>query len=193
MMENVTHSYDDRCSHCIDECDLIRYHVESIESERLGTNHSKYLFSPDLAREEYNYTKYYRYEKLVFLVFQKLCTSFSYSDWCSGSKPFCEYIIDPNDTRKDDFMELFQFEENKQHKLKELIQNLIVVNVRYPKTEARMTVLDARYSLSDKIAGFGGNFGIFVELTGISFLPLINISLIFLKLVFRFVFVSKSY
>ena len=90
-------------------------------------------------------------------------------------------------------MELFQFEENKQHKLKELIQNLIVVNVRYPKTEARMTVLDARYSLSDKIAGFGGNFGIFVELTGISFLPLINISLIFLKLVFRFVFVSKSY
>ena len=79
MMENVTHNQDHQCSHCIDECDLIRYHVENIEKIELGTNHA-YLFSPELGREVYNYTTYYRYEKLaIILVFQEKIIHFYFS------------------------------------------------------------------------------------------------------------------
>ena len=33
MMENVTHSRDDNCPHCIDECDYIKYRRKVISSE----------------------------------------------------------------------------------------------------------------------------------------------------------------
>ena len=48
-----------------------------------------------------------------------------------------------------------------------------------------MTVIDTRYSLSDKIAKFGGTFGIWAEITGFSLLGIINVIIIIFKMLFK--------
>ena len=64
-----------------------------------------------------------------------------------------------------------------------LTENIIIVHLKYPSSEVDITVLESRYSLSEKIANFGGMFGIWAELTGFSLLGIINVCLIVLKLV----------
>ena len=61
--------------------------------------------------------------------------------------------------------------------------NLIIIfHLKFPSSNVDMTILDARYTWSDQIASFGGIFGIWGELTGITFLGIINICLIIVKL-----------
>ena len=59
--------------------------------------------------------------------------------------------------------------------------NLIIVKLRYMSPEIEMTVLDARITLSDKIANLGGTFGIWADLTGCSLLGIINLFIILIK------------
>ena len=65
---------------------------------------------------------------------------------------------------------------------KVLTENVIIVHLKYTSSKVDMTVLESRYSLSEKIANFGGMFGIWAELTGFSLLGIINVCLIVLKL-----------
>ena len=41
----------------------------------------------------------------------------------------------------------------------------------------KIDVLDVKYSIWDKFANVGGNFGIFAEIVGCSFLGLLNLSM----------------
>ena len=59
-------------------------------------------------------------------------------------------------------------------------QDLIVVHLRF--LQPRINIVDTKYTLSDLIAGFGGKFGIFAQLTGWSFLGILNLIMIFVKL-----------
>ena len=59
-------------------------------------------------------------------------------------------------------------------------------NWRVLKPEIK--VIDAKYSTLDKFANFGGNFGIFAEITGCSFLGMVN----FLILLFKLIFSTRS-
>ena len=63
-----------------------------------------------------------------------------------------------------------------------MASNLIIVHLKFPSSNVDMTILDARYTWSDQIASFGGIFGIWGELTGITLLGIINICLIIVKL-----------
>ena len=63
-----------------------------------------------------------------------------------------------------------------------MASNLIIVHLKFPSSNVDMTILDARYTWSDQIASFGGIFGIWGELTGITFLGIINICLNIVKL-----------
>ena len=67
-----------------------------------------------------------------------------------------------------------------------LAENVIIIHLEYRSSEVDMTVLESRYSCtncwSDKIANFGGMFGIWAELTGFSLLGIINVCLIVLKI-----------
>ena len=72
---------------------------------------------------------------------------------------------------------------NISEKAKILTENVIIVHLKYPSSQVDITVLESRYSLSEKIANFGGMFGIWAELTGFSLLGIINICLIFLKII----------
>ena len=46
-------------------------------------------------------------------------------------------------------------------------------------------LVDVKYTLMDKMAAFGGNFGIFAEITGLSLLGFLNILILLLKIAFK--------
>ena len=59
------------------------------------------------------------------------------------------------------------------------MNDIIIVHLRF--IEPEMDQIDAKYTKMDQFAKFGGNFGIFAEITGISFLGLLNLFIIILK------------
>ena len=56
---------------------------------------------------------------------------------------------------------------------------LTVINLRF--LQPNFYWVDTKYTLMDKLAGFGGNFGIFAEITGCSLLALLNIIIVIFK------------
>lgn len=64
-------------------------------------------------------------------------------------------------------------------------KNMIIVKLKYKTSEVDFTVLDAKTTLSDKIANLGGTFGIWAEVTGLSILGIINLILLVIKILFR--------
>ena len=63
-----------------------------------------------------------------------------------------------------------------------LMSNIIIVRLKYKSSEIEMNKLDVRTTTTDKIANFGGTFGIWAELTGCSLLGFINLITISFKL-----------
>ena len=99
---------------------------------------------------------------------------------CSGSKALCEYLMDYNNTLMEASMKNpIMFNISKQAEI--LAKNIIIVHMKFPSSKVDMTILESRYALSDQIANIGGIFGVWVELTGFSFLGIINVFLIVLK------------
>ena len=66
-----------------------------------------------------------------------------------------------------------------------ILDNMIIVRLHYKSSEVEMTKLEVRTTTTDKIANFGGTFGIWAELTGCSLLGLINLLIICFKLLFQ--------
>ena len=65
-------------------------------------------------------------------------------------------------------------------------QDMIVVHLKF--MQPNMLIVDKKYTVSDFIAGFGGKFGIFAQLTGWSFLGILNILILIIKII-----VSQTY
>ena len=63
--------------------------------------------------------------------------------------------------------------------------NTIIVKLRYKSSKIEFTKLDVRTTTTDKIANFGGTFGIWAELTGCSLLGLFNLLILSFKFLFR--------
>ena len=118
------------------------------------------------------------------------------SDECYGSKMMCEFALDKNDS----FMSyeikklLWPHSEEKTinletstayKRLRAISEKMIVVKLYFKTPNIELTVLDSRTTLSDKIANFGGTFGIWAELTGVSLLGIINLILLLMKLIFH--------
>ena len=61
----------------------------------------------------------------------------------------------------------------------ELSKDMIVVHLRF--LPPKISLFDAKYTLMDQFANFGGKFGIFAQLTGCSFLGLLNIIFLVMK------------
>ena len=108
----------------------------------------------------------------------------------TGNKVFVNFLSDKNQTILDqglrnaikaliDGTANGQFEED--YPVAKY-QDLLVVHFRF--LQPRINIVDTKYTLSDLIAGFGGKFGIFAQMTGWSFLGIINLLLIFVKLCF---------
>ena len=63
-----------------------------------------------------------------------------------------------------------------------MASDLVIIHWRILKPQ--INVVDAKYTLLDKFANFGGNFGIFAEITGCSFLGMLNFLILLCKLTF---------
>ena len=110
---------------------------------------------------------------------------------CHGERVFCDFFWPYND-RVDYTVDKGlnnSFQVLKSTKIKgyeyekfEMARDLVIVHFRI--MEPKIDIVDAKYSTFDKIASFGGKFGIFTQITGCSFLVMLN----FLILLFKFIF-----
>ena len=130
--------------------------------------------------------------------FDELFHLFSASDdeLCSGSDIFCEYIKDLNNTLSPRLLKQtlwpadYDSDGNRGNSTllkmaQTFFNNTIIVRLRYKSSEIEFTKLDVRTTMTDKIANFGGTFGIWAELTGVSLLGMINLLIISFKLLFK--------
>ena len=60
-----------------------------------------------------------------------------------------------------------------------MYKDMIVVHLRFLSPSIRY--MDVKYTLMDYLANFGGQFGIFAEVTGCSLLAIINIVILMIK------------
>ena len=116
---------------------------------------------------------------------------------CYGSDILCEVAIDPNNTLLDSQLKNLTWPPSynaiwgwtttttKFKRIETLVKSIIVIKLKYKSPEIETTVLNARTTLTDKIANFGGTFGIWAELTGCSLLGFINMLMILMKFMFR--------
>ena len=108
---------------------------------------------------------------------------------CYGSF-ICEYILDKENKFLEPLINNITWPPNSEEstiyqKIKALSKNLIVIHITYKTNDVELTVLDSRTTFSDKIAKFGGTFGLWAQLTGCSLIVLINLCVIFLKTIFH--------
>ena len=116
--------------------------------------------------------------------------------FCSGSPTLCDYVSDENNTFLDPEIRntiwastrktyWSSTEYTRFKRIKSIMKHMVIVKLQYKAPQVEMTVLDARSSLSDKIAKLGGTFGIWVQLTGCTLLVLINLIVVMFKVGFK--------
>ena len=160
---NITLSNSfNNCDHCIDDCDRIEFKKELIKAKVLskvdeyGDMKGEYLKSPIYWTE------------------------------CVGEKAFAEFFCDFNMTFWDrQTLNLYNslYTEKKYSFERSLLyKNAIIIHLNF--VEPEITLLAIKYSLLDKLANFGGKFGIFAQLTGCSLLAILNILLVACKCFF---------
>ena len=103
---------------------------------------------------------------------------------------FFDYILDKNNVLVeegfkrgfDSFLQRDSISSNKNYTnlRKRFIADAIIVHLNFQKPD--VTSINLKYSTDDKFANFGGSFGIFAEIIGCSFLGLLNIFIICLKI-----------
>ena len=122
--------------------------------------------------------------------------SYRYETVCRGLETFCEFIVDKNNSLSHTLLKKAYMTADYNYRYKRInstyykigqnfFNNTIIVRLRYKSSEIEFTKLDARTTMTDKIANFGGTFGIWAELTGVSLLGMINLLIISFKLLFR--------
>ena len=120
---------------------------------------------------------------------------FDDAGWCSGSSAFCEYFRDINNTLYHSLLKETLLSTEYEYGVRShssyskiarhFMNNTIIVKLHYKSSEIEMNKLDVRTTMTDKIANFGGTFGIWAELTGCSLLGMINLIIISFKLLLR--------
>ena len=108
--------------------------------------------------------------------------------WMKGPVEIGEFFMDENNTFYDKGLKeaanaLIQSKTTPfELTLARRYSTLTVINLRF--LQPNFNWVDTKYTLMDKLAGFGGNFGIFAEITGCSLLALLNIIIIIFKSLF---------
>ena len=155
-MKNLT-MHDD-CNHCMKECDYITY--DAVVKEE--TFNSRAIITSSLG-----------------------------SGKCDGQRAFCDFFLPNNRTKifdqgvvnaYDYFIPDGYDRSSFNAQRIEMLKDMVIVHLRILKPKVK--VIDAKYSILDKFANFGGNFGIFAEITGCSFLGIMNFFILLFKLIF---------
>ena len=156
-MNNLALNSNDSCSHCIEECDYIKYNRVILNEKTKSVTDGRFLsYLTNVENGE-----------------------------CFGSKAFCDYIMDYNFTLKDkgltNALKALKY-DNKPAEILTKFKDLIIVHLRFLKP--KIDVLGSKYTVTDKFANFGGIFGIFTQITGCSWLVFINLLILMTKLMF---------
>ena len=110
---------------------------------------------------------------------------------CTGQKAFCDFLLKSNGTKVIDQGLANAYDTLRivltGHSLYnisrvKMLRDMVIVHLRILKPDVQL--IDAKYTVLDKFANFGGNFGIFAEITGCSFLGILNFFIILFKLIF---------
>ena len=155
-MENKSKSSNNVCNDCVKECDYTTY--DGI-----------------VTKEEPSFRPF------------KICYDDQFNKQCCGEKVFCDYFWPNNETNiidkglENSYNAMYSY-NNFKMKHADLANDLVIVHWRILEPEIQM--IDAKYSTLDKFANFGGNFGIFAEITGCSFLGMVNFLILLFKLIF---------
>ena len=176
-MENLSKSSN--CTHCDNDCDYINYDAVLTKTIPLvRATHENWLIGAN-GGKTFGGDPYPTYFKFADNMRKTKCT---------GQKIFCQFFDPINGTMIDRGFENAYSAFNTYPFIKEyetMAEDMIIVHLRIMEPEIK--VIDQKYTMMDKFALFGGNFGIFVEITGCSFLVVLN----FLILIFKLLFSSR--
>ena len=162
-MENSSKS-NNVCKDCLKECDYTTYDGIAIKETEISG------FKGYLSTTVFEIIDHYKD-----------------TAYCVGDKAFCDYFWPINGTNiidkglENSFNAIYGGIPLKM-KHAEMAQDLVIVHWKILEPEIK--VIDAKYSINDKFANFGGNFGIFAEITGCSFLGMVNFLILLFKLIF---------
>ena len=156
-MKNLTKSNQFYCKDCIKECDHTTYETKITSKKEITKN--------EIAGGMGNYK----------------------AGACTGQRVFCNFLLPKNGTHLIDngvvnaHEKLTLYGSFNKSRL-QMLDHMVIVHLRILNPNIQR--IDAKYSISDKFANFGGNFGIFAEITGCSFLGILNFFIILFKLIF---------
>ena len=102
----------------------------------------------------------------------------------------CELALDGNETFLDSWLKNLTWPSGDNEltnfkRIRTLTKNMMIVKLKINSPFVHMTVLDARSTLSDKIAKLGGTYGLWVQLTGCTLLVLVNVFVVAIKMGFK--------
>ena len=157
-MKQITQSAVEACKHCTKECDYIKFlkHVTDVKDLASGPSGGEYFKRiPDPDKWRINV----------------------------GNEAFLDLLGDVNGTIIDKGLQnaysalIASFDDN--YPLNKF-ESLIVVHLKFKAPE--ITVISPKYSVFDMIGNFGGQFGLFEQITGASFLGILNLIILLIKL-----------
>ena len=166
-MKNLSQHFVEHCPHCKKECDYTEYKKEIISQKKIAKIEEDDLYS-DLFE----------------------CSNFGNGNECRGKqKEFLDFYYDFNNSFIDKaYTNVFQvldpdgnYPFQRAHRL---MENSIIIHLQFMKPE--IDFIDVKYTFMDKLATFGGNFGIFEMVTGWSLFGILNLILLIFKCLFRF-------
>ena len=134
-----------------------------------------------LCEDCYDDCQYIRY-KMIDVTEKKLSHYVTFSSskgTCMGMKALCHYLNDKNHTLDDKYSPKAYAQA-----YKEKFHGMIIVNVVFPSFEVDLTIMDARYSLIDKVTSLGGSFGLFTQFTGCSIIAVIHLTILTIKRIY---------
>ena len=166
-IRKLSHSSIDSCPHCIDLCETTKYFVTKVTKESLA---KKLVANGD-----------------TWTAMRKINMK-----WIRGEKELVEFFEDKNNSLSDQrFREVYNafgypFDNNDDYEWLHFARskNIIIVHLDFQKPKVKM--IDLKYTSMDKIANFGGKFGIFAQITGCSLLAIIKIVFVIFKTCFTF-------
>ena len=166
-MEQMAQSPINKCRHCIKECDYLDYH-KVIKSKNIMDTGS---FRKHIV-EEYGSDQLYGDQYLIEFLQDK-----NYSVTDKGLVNFWNsFVVE----EKEKYESIRFINKSSYSTYSDVYSDMIIIHLRFLKP--KINSIDSKYTLMDSFAMFGGNFGIFVEMTGCSFFVLLNISLFLFKM-----------
>ena len=152
-LKNESQSQTKVCPHCLDNCENVKYQITRFRKRPLDT--------------------LVVYENWKDQIVDNL-------DWIgSGEREFAKFLMDNNHTLIDKgFKKIFNsftYRPDTQYEYLHYQRHLKFIKVHIRFLRPILKKIDLKYNSLDKIANFGGKFGIFAQLTGCSLLAIFKI------------------